>query len=213
MNRLNTSRAFRRRKLHRWKWRRRWKILLLDLLGREQPPERVAAAIGVGVAVGFSPFVGLHLLFALGLAFLFRLNKIDTVLGTFAGNAPTWTPIFPLGYRLGRALLGYDRRTVPRLNWHVLLHADITWIFHPIDSLHKVFGHHAFWPRLFSFLVGTTILAIFIGFAAYGIVLSLLQLYHRRHPRVAIRAARRRTGTTGEFQKEELKMEEGKTEH
>ena len=96
MNRLHTSRAFRRRKLHRWKWRRRWKILLLDLLGREQPPERVAAAIGVGVAVGFSPFVGLHLLLALGLAFLFRLNKIDTVLGTFAGNAPTWTPIeFP----------------------------------------------------------------------------------------------------------------------
>src|SRR5260370_19061202 len=118
MNRLHASRAFRRRKLHRWKWRRRWKILLLDLLGREQPPERVAAAIGVGVAVGFSPFVGLHLLIALGLAFLFRLNKIDTVLGTFAGNAPTWTPIFPLGYRLGPRPLRHHRPPVPRFNLH-----------------------------------------------------------------------------------------------
>ena len=130
---------------------------------------------------------------------------------TFAETRPP-TPLRANDAGLGRALLGYDRRTVPRLNWNVLLHADITWIFHPIDSLHKVFGHHAFWPRLFSFLVGTTILAIFIGFAAYGIVHALLQLYHRRHPRVAIRAARRRTGTSGEFQKEELKMEEGRIE-
>jgi uncharacterized protein (DUF2062 family) len=197
VKKLHTSRAFRRRKHHRWKWRRRWKILLLDLLGREEPPERVAAAIGLGVAVGFSPFIGLHLLIALGLALLFRLNKIDTVLGTFSGNVPTWTPIFPIGYRLGRTLLGYSRRAVPRPNWNALLHADITWVFHPIESLHVVFGYHAFLPRLLSFLVGTTILAILLGLAAYAIVLWLLQLYHRRHPRVAIRAASKRERESG----------------
>jgi uncharacterized protein len=192
MNRFLTSRAFRRRKHHRWKWRRRWKILLLDLLGREEPPKRVALAIGLGVAIGFSPFIGLHLVLALGLAILLRLNKIDTILGTFAGNVPTWTPVFPAGYRLGRALLGYDRRTVPRLNWEAVLHSDITWIFHPIQTLHQVFGRHAFFPRLFSFLVGTTVLAILLGLVAYFATLAVLRLYHRRHPRVALRAATRR---------------------
>src|SRR5262249_39198505 len=117
----------------------------------------------------------------------------------FAGNAPTWTPIFPLGYRLGRALLGYDRRTVPRLNWHALFHADITLIFHPIDSLHRGFCYHSFLPGFLSFLVGTPILASLIGFAAYPIVRSSLQLYHLRHPQVAIRAAHRRK--SGEWQK------------
>jgi uncharacterized protein (DUF2062 family) len=194
-----TSRAFRRRKTHRWKWRRRWKILLLDLLGREEPPERVAAAIGLGVAIGFSPFIGLHLGLALALAFLLGLNKIDTVLGTFCGNAPTWTPVFPLGYRLGRAILGYDRRAVPRPNWGALLHSDVTWVFHPVQTAHKVFGGRAFVPRLESFLLGTTLLAILIGLLAFGVALAVLRLSHRRHPRVAIRAATRRAASSDKW--------------
>jgi uncharacterized protein len=186
------SRAFRRRRHHRLKWRRRSRVLMLDLLGREETPERVAAAIGLGVGIGFSPFIGLHLLLALGLAWLFRLNKIDTVLGTLSGQVPTWTPVFPLGYRLGRAILGYDRYTVPRLNWDAILHSHITWIFHPLQTAHELFGRHALGPRLASFFVGTTILAAMIGIAAYGFALAILRLYHRRHPQIALRAAHRR---------------------
>src|SRR5215467_14486260 len=87
---LTDSRAFRKRR-HRLKWRRRSRVMLLELLGREETPERVATAIGLGVGIGFSPFIGLHLLLALGLAWLLRLNKIDTVLGTLSGQVPTWT--------------------------------------------------------------------------------------------------------------------------
>lgn len=195
MNRVLTSRAFRRRKHHRWKWKRRSRILLLDLLGREDPPDRVAAAIGLGIGIGFTPFIGLHWAIALGLALLFRLNKIDTLLGTFCGNVPTWTPVFPVGYRVGRVLLGYDRHVVPRLNWNVMLHSNATWILHPLQTAHAVFGHRAFVPRVLSFLVGTTTLAVLIGFVAYAITLALLRLYHRRHPRVAIRAATRRASS------------------
>lgn len=191
---LHTSRAFRRRKVHRLKWRRRWKILVLDLLGRAESPERVAAAIGVGVAIGFSPFIGLHFVLALAVAFLFRLNKLDAVLGTLAGNVPTWSVVYPIGYRLGRAILHYNRRTVPKLNLERLFHSDITWIFHPIDTMHMVFGPRAFGPRFLSFVVGTSILGVLLGFAAAFVTLELLRLYHRRHPRVAIRAHRRRTG-------------------
>ena len=189
---LLTTRAFRRRKVHRWRWRRRWKVLVLDLLGREESPERVAAAIGLGVAIGFSPFVGLHFVLALALAFLLRLNKLDAVLGTLTGNVPTWGVVFPLGFRLGRAILRYDRRIVPRLNLEPLLHSDFTWIFHPLETLHVVFGHRALGPRLLSFVVGTTILALALGFVAALIARAILRLYHRRHPRVAIRAASRR---------------------
>jgi uncharacterized protein (DUF2062 family) len=189
---LHLTRAFRRRKIHRWTWRRRWRVLVLDLLGREESPERVAAAIGLGVAIGFSPFVGLHFVLALALAFLLRLNKLDAVLGTLAGNVPTWGVVFPLGYRLGRAVLRYDHRTVPQLNLQPLLHSDFTWIFHPIQTLHVVFGHRALGPRLLSFGVGTTILALALGVAAAILARAILRLYHRRHPRVAIRAASRR---------------------
>ena len=158
-------RAFARRRFHPLTWKRRWKIFVLDLLGREESPERIAAAIAVGIGVGLSPFIGFHIWIALGLAFLLRLNKIDTVLGQFAGNPWTLPAVYAFGYRLGRWILDYDRRSVPGLAW----------------------------DRLLPFLVGTTVIAIVVGFASYLIFLGILRLYHRRHPRVALRAALRRT--------------------
>ncbi len=186
-------RAFARRRRHPLTWKRRWKVLVLDLLGREESAERVAAAIALGIGIGFSPFLGLHFVMALGLALLFRLNKIDTVLGTFAGNPWTWTPVFPIGYRLGRWILGRGHGPVPRLDLERLLHCDLPCALHPIQTAQQVFGRHAFLPRLFSFSVGTTILAGLMGLAAYFAARSALSLYHRRHPRVAMRAAKRRT--------------------
>ncbi len=163
-------------------WRRRRLKLLLDLMGRAQTPERVAAAVAVGVGVGLSPFIGFHMLLAIGLAFLFKLNKLDTVLGSLIGNPWTLPPFFALGYRLGRALLGYAPSTVPPLRWQRILNQDFWVAFHG----------PGFKPRLASFLVGTTILAVASAFAAYGLTQALLRLYHRRYPRVAARAARRR---------------------
>ena len=188
---LFTTRAFRKRR-HPLRWRRRWKILVADWLGREEPPERIAAAIALGVGVGFSPFLGFHFLLAIALAALFRLNKLDAFLGQFAGNPWTMPPVFALGYQLGRRLLGLKARGVPRLNWDVLLHNDIRALFHPIETVRAIFGGRGFLPRLEAFLLGTTILAIVIGVAAYFIARALLMLYHMRHPRVAQRAARRK---------------------
>lgn len=183
MIRIPTSRAFRKRRFHPLKWKRRWKVIVLDLLGREESPERVAAAIAIGIGVGLSPFLGFHIWLALGLAFLFRLNKIDAALGQFVGNPWTLPAVYAYGYRLGRSMLRYDRHSVPPLHWDRLLHSDF-W---------TAFKGAAFAPRLLSFLVGTMVLAVLASLATYLLVASLLRLYHRRHPRVAVRAARRRT--------------------
>jgi uncharacterized protein (DUF2062 family) len=173
-------RALRRRRHHSLSVSRRLKVLLLDLLGREEPPERVAAAIALGVGVGFSPFLGIHFLMAIGLAFLFRLNRIDAVLGQFAGNPWTLPPVFALSYALGRRLLRYDPARVPDLPWDRLLHRDF-W--------HAFMGP-ALRPRLFSFLLGSSLLAILIGLTAFVLIREALFVYHRLHPRVAARAAR-----------------------
>ena len=176
-------RAFRRRRHHRLKLGRRLKVLLADLLGREEPPERVAAAIALGIGVGFSPFVGVHFLIAIGLAFLFRLNRIDALLGQFVGNPWTLPPVYAAGDALGRLLLRYDRKKVPDLPWDRLLHRDFWHQLTKSDSMH---------PRLASFIVGTSLLAILIGLAAYLLVRAALRIYHRRHPRIAERAVRSR---------------------
>jgi len=179
---VQIPRAFRRRRQHRLKLGRRLKVLLADLLGREEPPERVAAAIALGIGVGFSPFIGIHFLIAIGLAFLFRLNRIDALLGQFVGNPWSLPPVYAAGYALGRLLLRYDRRKVPDLPWDRLLHRDF-WHAFAGPTLH---------PRLASFIVGTSVLAVLIGLTAYVVVRSALRIYHRRHPRVAQRAQRQR---------------------
>ncbi len=162
--------------------KRRWIRFVLDLMGRAQTPERVAAAIALGVAVGLSPFIGFHFILAIILAFCFRLNKFDAVLGSFAGNPWTLPPFYALGYRLGRWVLGYAPARVPPLKWQRILHNDF-WI---------TFRGSGFGPRLGSFLLGTTLLAAAAGLATYLTGRALLKLYHRRHPRIAARAARRR---------------------
>ena len=190
---LFTSRAFMRRR-HPLSWKRRWRILLLDWLGREEPAERVAAAIALGVGVGFSPFLGLHFVLALALAYLFGLNRLDAVLGQFVGNPWTLPPVLAVGYQFGRILLGSRARQVPRLKWDVLSESGSTWILHPIETARAVFGGHGLLPRLEAYLLGTTLLSIAIGFATYFLIRAVLLLVHRRHPRVAERAARRRRG-------------------
>ena len=167
----------RRRSLKRRRLR-----LLLDLMGRVDSPERVAAALALGVGVGLSPFIGFHFILAVVLATLCRLSRLDTVIGSFAGNPWTLPPLYALGYRLGRLLLGYPPVRVPPLKWERILHNDF-WV---------AFRGPGFAPRLASFLVGTTIIAVVAGIATYFFARAFLRLYHRRHPRVAARAARRR---------------------
>jgi hypothetical protein len=174
------------RKRHKSLKRRRLQ-LLLELMGRAEAPERVAAAVALGVGVGLSPFMGFHFFAAILLAFLFRLNKLDAVLGSFAGNPWTLPPVYALGYRLGRAVLGYPPAGVAPLHWQRILHHDF-WLS---------FRGPAFGPRLASFLVGTTILAVAAGLGTYLLARGVLKLYHRRHPHVAARAARRRERVAG----------------
>jgi uncharacterized protein (DUF2062 family) len=173
------------RKRARWRrtLKRRSIRVLLRLMGREETIERVAAAIALGVGVGFSPFIGFHLILAVALATLFRLNRLDAVLGAFAGNPWTLPPVYAAGYRLGRILLGYQASRFPPIRWHRILHHDF-WV----DFRGPNFG-----PRLACFLVGTTIVALLLALACYTISLGVLRLYHRRYPGVAERAARRRT--------------------
>ncbi len=165
--------------------RRRGIKLLLDLMGRQESPECVAAAVALGVGIGLSPFIGFHFIMAIVLAYLFRLSRLDTVLGSLVGNPWTLPPFFAVGYRVGRALLGYGPARVPPLQWERILHEDF-WV---------AFRGPGFGPRLASFIVGTTLLAVVLALAGYGVALAGLRLYHRRHPGVAARAARRRERT------------------
>src|SRR6478672_7749744 len=63
---------------------RRWLEALLHV---HDTPERTAAAFALGVFLGFSPFLGLHTIIAVVLAFILDLNRVAVLLGVYS-NLP-----------------------------------------------------------------------------------------------------------------------------
>lgn len=63
---------------------RRWLDALLHV---NDTPHRTAMAYSMGVFLGFSPFLGLHTIIAMLLAFLLNLNRVAVLMGVYS-NLP-----------------------------------------------------------------------------------------------------------------------------
>ena len=89
----------------------------LHMVGRDDPPETVAASFALGVAISFTPLIGLHWAIALALAFLLRLNKVDILLGTLVVNPLTLGPVSAVALPLGRIVLRARQEAIHDLPW------------------------------------------------------------------------------------------------
>jgi uncharacterized protein (DUF2062 family) len=86
----------------------RIRLWLDQLLHTYDTPQRTAAAYAVGVFFGFSPFLGLHTLLGLIVAFTCRLNRVAVLLGVYS-NLPWILPAYyTLATMLGATILRYD---------------------------------------------------------------------------------------------------------
>src|ERR671925_1856234 len=89
---------------------RRW---LEQLLHTHDTPRRTAAAYALGVFFGFSPFLGLHTVLALAVAFALNLNRVAVLLGVYSNLPWILPPYYTLATVAGAALLRVD--VPPRL--------------------------------------------------------------------------------------------------
>ncbi|MCX7895060.1 MAG: DUF2062 domain-containing protein [Thermoanaerobaculum sp.] len=91
------------------------KARLSALLHEETSPHVVAASWACGVAIGLSPFLGLHTALALVLSLALRLNKLDVLLGTLIVNPWTMAPYFLAAVSLGGRITGKPIPFLPEL--------------------------------------------------------------------------------------------------
>ena len=70
-------------------------------------PHRIALGVACGVFSSFTPFFGLHFIFALAVARAVRGNMIAALIGTGVGNPLTFPFIAPVALGLGRRILGH----------------------------------------------------------------------------------------------------------
>lgn len=152
---------------------RRW---LEHLLHTHDTPTRTAAAYAIGVFFGFSPFLGLHTILGLAVAFALNLNRVAVLLGVYS-NLP-W--ILPAYYTLttvaGALVLGTD---VPADLLEELGAAVAS------GSLSEMRAHAAkLAPLAWAFTLGSTIGAVLLAIVAYRVAYVMIVTHrHRRELR------------------------------
>jgi uncharacterized protein len=149
--------------------RRRW---LDQLLHTHDTPTRTALAYALGVFFGFSPFLGLHTILGLVVAFAFNLNRVAVLLGVYS-NLPWILPAYyTLATMLGAAVLGVDVPPGLLKDFREAL-TDASW--GEFRSLAKTLT-----PMLWAYALGSLIGAIAIAAVAYRASLTMI-VAHRRH--------------------------------
>ena len=149
--------------------RRRW---LGQLLHTHDTPKRTAAAYAVGVFFGFSPFLGLHTILGLVVAFTFNLNRVAVLLGIYS-NLPWILPAYyTLATMLGAAILNVDVPPGLLKDFRDAL-TDASW--GEFRSLAKTLT-----PLMWSYALGSLIGAIALAVVAYQASLTMITAHRRR---------------------------------
>ncbi|HUM03010.1 MAG TPA: DUF2062 domain-containing protein, partial [Thermoanaerobaculia bacterium] len=147
----------------------------MDMLGRDDPPEVVAASFALGVTISFTPLIGIHWLVALALAVVLKLNKVDVLLGTLVVNPLTIGPIAAVALPIGRLVFRAEREALSHLPWKEFLNAS--------------FWAHA-GPRMrvigLQWAAGMLVLSLFAGSLTYVVLVNVIRA---RRARLAAAAA------------------------
>jgi uncharacterized protein (DUF2062 family) len=136
------------------------------VLHLDDSPVRIALALAVGVFISCTPFYGLQTLLSLGVATLFRLNKVAMITGTWL-NLPWFAPlVYGLALRVGTLIVpdphGIDAealtgllRTSASLSW-----ANVAQLLRDVSL---------------ALLIGTTVVGAAAGVATFVVALVVLR--------------------------------------
>ena len=141
---------------------------MIERIARTDTPHRTAAAFACGVFLSFSPFLGLQIVIAVGLAVILRMSRMALLAGLCMNLPWIMLPWYTLTTVAAAAVLGTPVGPEVRSALTSLL--DLS------------FFSTAFWtqavqiitPFFWSFLIGSTIGAIVIGIAAYLTVVRII---------------------------------------
>ena len=137
----------------RLSWNRLWR--------ENATPARLSIALGLGVFLGCTPLFGVHWILALGLAYLFRLNLVATVLGTQISS-----PLTAALLAFGSVQLGSWLRTGHFLN---LKFKELSW---------RTVPSH-FTDFILDWWVGAIMVGILLGLCSFGLTYLILTIRGR----------------------------------
>lgn len=137
----------------------------------------IAAGFACGAAISFTPFVGLHFVFAALCAWIIRANIMASVIGTAVGNPWTfpfiWTLIYNLGLWMGA---GGNGSAASELEFATIFSScmDALLRFDPVYLFETA------WPVLWPMFVGGLPAFVVVWFGFYLTLRPLIEKYQSR---------------------------------
>jgi uncharacterized protein (DUF2062 family) len=133
------------------------------ILKLDEPPHRLSLAFALGIFIAFSPWLGLHIVSAVFLAWLFRLNKVVVLSASFVNNPWTIVPMYAFCLWFGVKIIGGDIK-VPEIAWGSL----------GVRELYDVLL-----PFLWPYLAGTVVVGGVAAVFSYFGILWAVKRYRR----------------------------------
>ncbi len=154
-----------------WK---RFKDHFRNILHLDEEPWRIAAGMGLGVFISFTPFYGFHTLVALLCAFAFRLNKVATVTGAWV-NLPWFAPaVYGVSLMVGELILSGGAVPPGWTDWTLRGLVATSQSYFQAQSVKE--GVYTLVQLTFAIskplVVGTTVLGALAGAIAYLLTLE-----------------------------------------
>jgi uncharacterized protein (DUF2062 family) len=143
------------------------RYLSMRVLRLSSSPHSIAVGVAAGAASSATPFIGLHIVIALALAYLLSGNLIAAGISTALANPLTIPVILAATYELGVILLGTGDRAT--LSGHEIL-----------DMLRHLELTHLWTPVLKPMLVGSLPLAALSAMFFYVIAFYAARLFQAR---------------------------------
>lgn len=129
------------------------------LVSIRDTPHKISLAFAVGVFIGMSPLLGLHTVLGILAAWIFRFNKLATMVGVFVTNPWTIIPIYTFSTWVGAKCLGLNS-FIPDIDWK-----NIT-----LAGLLNDFSH-----LLIPFVAGTIIIGLVSSVIGYIIIYHIIK--------------------------------------
>ncbi len=87
-------------------WARAYRYVRLRVLRLSDSSRRVAAGLALGVSVSFTPIIGTHIIQAMVVARLLRVNMLAAAVGTIVGNPWSFPFMWWAAIKVGSVLFG-----------------------------------------------------------------------------------------------------------
>ncbi|MEC8246849.1 MAG: DUF2062 domain-containing protein [Pseudomonadota bacterium] len=147
-------------------WRRALKYTWQRTIRLNGSAHSIALGLAAGAFVSASPFIGMHLLIAALIAWVFGGNIIASAVGTWAGNPLSFPFIWLTTFNIGHLMLGTEDKAgdLPELSFGLFIDAPMS----------------ALLPVILPMAVGGLVVGTVMAVATYYPSLWAVRFYQKR---------------------------------